>query len=158
MPEEKILLAHGSRGKLSHDLIKQIFLPRFLNPFLEPLDDSAKITNRKGPIAFTTDSYVVNPIFFPGGDIGKLAVCGTVNDLSMIGAVPSYLSLSMIVEEGFPIELLKQIVSSIHKAAEQAGVYIVTEIPKWWNMGQQIIFLLIPLESDGSGQGSTSQG
>jgi hydrogenase expression/formation protein HypE len=126
MPEEKILLAHGSGGKLSHDLIKQIFLPRFLNPILEPLDDSAKITNRQGAIAFTTDSYVVNPIFFPGGDIGKLAVCGTVNDLSMIGATPSYLSLSLIVEEGFSIELLKQIISSIHEVAEQAGVNIVT--------------------------------
>ena len=126
MSEEKILLAHGSGGKLSHDLIKQIFLPRFRNPFLEPLDDSAKITNRRGSIAFTTDSYVVNPIFFPGGDIGKLAVCGTVNDLSMIGAIPSYLSLSLIVEEGFSIELLKQIVSSIHETAEKAGVSIVT--------------------------------
>jgi len=126
MTEEKILLAHGSGGKLSHDLIKQIFLPRFLNPFLEPLDDSARITNRHGPIAFTTDSYVVNPIFFPGGDIGKLAVCGTVNDLSMIGAIPSYLSLSLIIEEGFSIDLLKQIVSSIHETAEQAGVNIVT--------------------------------
>jgi hydrogenase expression/formation protein HypE len=90
------------------------------------LDDSAKIANRHGSIAFTTDSYVVNPLFFPGGDIGKLAVCGTVNDLSMIGAVPSYLSLSLIVEEGFSIELLKQIISSIHEAAEQAGVDIVT--------------------------------
>ena len=126
MTEEKILLAHGSGGKLSHDLIKQIFLPRFLNPFLEPLDDSARITNRHGPIAFTTDSYVVNPIFFPGGDIGKLAVCGTVNDLSMVGATPSYLSLSLIVEEGFSIDHLKQIVSSIHETAEQAGVNIVT--------------------------------
>lgn len=126
MSEEKILLAHGSGGKLSHDLIKQIFLPRFLNPFLEPLDDSAKITNRHGSIAFTTDSYVVNPIFFPGGDIGKLAVCGTVNDLLMIGATPSYLSLSLIVEEGFSIELLKQIISSTHEVAEQAGVNIVT--------------------------------
>jgi len=126
MSEEKILLAHGSGGKLFHDLIKQIFLPCFRNPFLEPLDDSAKITNQQGPLAFTTDSYVVNPIFFPGGDIGKLAVCGTVNDLSMVGATPSYLSLSLIVEEGFSIELLKQIVSSIHKTAEQAGVNIVT--------------------------------
>jgi len=126
MAEEKILLAHGSGGKLSHDLIKQVFLPRFSNPFLEPLDDSAKITNRRGQVAFTTDSYVVNPLFFPGGDIGKLAVCGTVNDLSMIGAIPSYLSLSLIVEEGFSIELLKQIASSIHEAAEQAGVSIVT--------------------------------
>ena len=126
MSEDKILLAHGSGGKLSHDLIKQIFLPRFLNPFLEPLDDSAKITNRQGSIAFTTDSYVVNPIFFPGGDIGRLALCGTVNDLSMIGAAPSYFSLSLIVEEGFSIDLLKQITSSIHKAAEEAGVDIVT--------------------------------
>ncbi len=126
MAEEKILLAHGSGGKLSHDLIKQIFLPRFTNPFLEPLDDSAKITNRRGQVAFTTDSYVVSPLFFPGGDIGKLAVCGTVNDLSMIGAVPSYLSLSFIIEEGLPIELLKQIVSSVRESAEKAGVSIVT--------------------------------
>jgi hydrogenase expression/formation protein HypE len=126
MIEEKIVLAHGSGGRLTHDLIKQIFLPRFRNPFLEPLDDSARIFNREGSIAFTTDSYVVNPLFFPGGDIGKLAVCGTVNDLSMIGAIPSYLSLSLIVEEGFSIELLKRIVSSIHEAAEQAEVNIVT--------------------------------
>jgi hydrogenase expression/formation protein HypE len=126
MADEKILLAHGSGGKLSHDLIKRIFLPQFSNPFLEPLDDGAKIENRNGAIAFTTDSYVVNPLFFPGGDIGKLAVCGTVNDLSMVGAVPSYLSLSFIMEEGFSIELLKRIVSSIHEAAEQAGVTIVT--------------------------------
>ena len=126
MSEDKILLAHGSGGKLSHDLIQKVFLPRFLNPFLEPLDDSAKIINRDGPIAFTTDSYVVNPIFFPGGDIGKLAVFGTVNDLSMIGATPSYLSLSFIIEEGFPIELLKKVISSIKEAAEKAEVSIVT--------------------------------
>jgi hydrogenase expression/formation protein HypE len=126
MPEEKILLTHGSGGKLSHDLIRQIFLPRFSNPFLEPLDDSAKISNRHGSIAFTTDSYVVHPLFFPGGDIGKLAVNGTVNDLSMAGAIPSYLSLSFIMEEGFSIELLKRIVASIHEAAEHAGVNIVT--------------------------------
>jgi hydrogenase expression/formation protein HypE len=126
MPDEKILLAHGSGGKLSHDLIKQIFLPRFSNPFLEPLDDGARITNQQGAVAFTTDSYVVHPIFFPGGDIGKLAVCGTVNDLSMIGAIPAYLSLSLIIEEGFPVHLLKQIASSIRDTAEQAGVTIVT--------------------------------
>ena len=126
MSEETILLAHGSGGKLTHDLIKTIFLPKFSNPFLEPLNDSAKITNREGPIAFTTDSYVVNPIVFPGGDIGKLAVCGTVNDLSMIGAIPSYLTLSLIIEEGFSIKLLKEIVSSVQKAAEQSGVTIVT--------------------------------
>ena len=126
MPEEKILLAHGSGGKLSHDLIQKVFLPRFLNPFLEPLDDSAKIINRDGRIAFTTDSYVVNPLFFPDGDIGKLSVFGTVNDLSMIGAIPSYLSLALIIEEGFPIELLKKIISSIQEASEQAKVNIVT--------------------------------
>ncbi len=126
MAEEKILLAHGSGGMLSHDLIKEVFLSQFLNPFLKPLDDSARITNHRGPIAFTTDSYVVNPIFFPGGDIGKLAVCGTVNDLSMVGANPSHLSLSLIIEEGFPYEFLKQIVSSIREAAAQARVNIVT--------------------------------
>jgi hydrogenase expression/formation protein HypE len=126
MADEKILLAHGSGGNLLHDLIKRIFLPRFSNPFLDPLDDAAKIANRNGAIAFTTDSYVVNPLFFPGGDIGKLVVCGTVNDLSMVGAVPSYLSLSFIIEEGLSIELLQRIVSSIQEAAEQAGVTIVT--------------------------------
>jgi hydrogenase expression/formation protein HypE len=126
MSDEKILLAHGSGGKLSHDLIKQIFLPRFSNPFLEPLDDGAKMANRQGMIGFTTDSYVVNPIFFPGGDIGKLAVCGTVNDLSMIGATPAYLSLALIIEEGFPVDLLERIASSIRDTAAQAGVAIVT--------------------------------
>jgi hydrogenase expression/formation protein HypE len=126
MPQEKILLAHGSGGRLTHDLIREIFLPPFTNPILEPLDDSAKITNRHGSIAFTTDSYVVKPLFFPGGDIGRLAVCGTVNDLSMIGAIPSYLSLALIVEEGFSFDLLKQIISSLHKAAEEASVMIVT--------------------------------
>ncbi len=126
MSDEKILLAHGSGGKLSHDLIKQIFLPQFSNPLLEPLDDAAKMINRQGMIGFTTDSYLVNPIFFPGGDIGKLAVCGTVNDLSMIGATPAYLSLSLIIEEGFPIDLLQRIASSIRETAAQAGVAIVT--------------------------------
>lgn len=126
MSDEKILLAHGSGGKLSHDLMKEIFLPQFSNPFLEPLDDGAKMTNRQGMIGFTTDSYIIQPIFFSGGDIGKLAVCGTVNDLSMIGAIPAYLSLSLIIEEGFPIDLLKRIASSIHDTAGRAGVAIVT--------------------------------
>jgi hydrogenase expression/formation protein HypE len=126
MSQEKVLLAHGSGGKLSHDLIQQIFLPSFSNPFLQPLDDSARIDNQQGFLAFTTDSYVVNPIFFPGGDIGKLAVFGTVNDLSMVGAVPSYLSLALIIEEGLSVELLEQVVSSVREAAELAGVSIVT--------------------------------
>jgi len=126
MSEGKILLAHGSGGKLSHDLVSEILLPLFSNPFLEPLDDSARITNQEGLLAFTTDSYVINPLFFPGGDIGKLAVCGTVNDLSMVGAVPSYLSLSLIIEEGFSIELLKRIMSSVRDAAGEASIGIVT--------------------------------
>lgn len=124
--EKKILLAHGSGGRLTHDLIRAIFLPSLSNPSLNPLDDSAKISGREGIMAFTTDSYVVNPLFFPGGDIGKLAVCGTVNDLSMVGAVPSCLSLSLIVEEGFPFDLLKRIVDSIRETAEEAKVSIVT--------------------------------
>jgi hydrogenase expression/formation protein HypE len=126
MQKEKILLAHGSGGRLTHELVEQIFLPHFSNPFLGPLDDSARIDNRPGSIAFTTDSYVVHPIVFPGGDIGKLAVFGTVNDLAMIGAVPHYLSLSFILEEGLPMEILRQIVSSIKEAAAMAGVRIVT--------------------------------
>jgi hydrogenase expression/formation protein HypE len=126
MKEDKILLAHGSGGKLSHELIQNFFLPFFKNPILEPLDDGAKITDIAEGLAFSTDSYVVNPIFFPGGDIGKLAVFGTVNDLSMVGAIPAFLSLSLIIEEGFPISDLKKIISSIHESAVQANVQIVT--------------------------------
>ncbi|MCX8117026.1 MAG: hydrogenase expression/formation protein HypE [Desulfobacterota bacterium] len=126
MSDEKILLAHGSGGKLAHDLIEQLFLPEFSNPMLRLLDDSARIDPRSGPIAFTTDSYVVNPLFFPGGDIGRLAVCGTVNDLSMLGAIPAFLSLSFIIEEGFPLSDLKRILSSIRQTAEEAKVEIVT--------------------------------
>ncbi len=124
--EDKILLAHGAGGRLSHDLIEKIFLPPFSNPALAALDDSARLVNRTGEIAFTTDSYVVNPLVFPGGDIGRLAVCGTVNDLSMVGAVPSYLSLGFIIEEGLPIPLLNEIIASIQKTAEEAAVKIVT--------------------------------
>ena len=126
MSDEKILLAHGSGGRLTHDLIQQLLLPRFSNPILNLLEDSAKISHPQGILAFTTDSYVVNPLFFPGGDIGKLAVYGTVNDLSVVGATPSHLSLSLILEEGLPIDLLQRIVASIQEAAEQAGVAIVT--------------------------------
>lgn len=92
---KKILLSHGSGGKLSHDLVARRFLPAFTNPLLAKLDDAA-ILDIEGRLAFTTDSYVITPIFFPGGDIGKLAVCGTVNDLAMMGAVPLYLSLSLV--------------------------------------------------------------
>jgi hydrogenase expression/formation protein HypE len=121
----KILLAHGSGGKLAHELVEKNFLKALANPFLAKLDDSA-VFNLSGRLAFTTDSYVVSPIFFPGGDIGKLAVCGTVNDLAMSGAKPLYLSLSFIIEEGLPQRELDEIVDSVQKAAQEAGVEIVT--------------------------------
>ena len=132
---ETILLAHGSGGKLTHDLVERRFLPLLANPMLNKLDDSA-IFEASGRLAFTTDSYVVNPIFFPGGDIGKLAVCGTVNDLAMNGAKPLYLSLSLIIEEGLLIDELEQIVRSIRKAAEEAEVQIITGDTKVVNKGQ----------------------
>jgi len=107
-----------------HDLIKS-FMPRLANPILEKMDDSA-VFEVSGKIAFTTDSYIVQPIFFPGGDIGKLAVCGTVNDLAMSGAKPLYLSLAFIIEEGLQVADLKKIVASIASTAAEAGVKIVT--------------------------------
>jgi len=122
--EDKILLAHGSGGKLAHELVEKSFLGAFDNPFLAKLDDSAVI-DLSGRLAFTTDSYVVSPIFFPGGDIGKLAVCGTVNDLAMSGAQPLYLSLAFIIEEGLSQSALSQIVDSVQKATQEAGVKIV---------------------------------
>jgi hydrogenase expression/formation protein HypE len=131
--EDKILLAHGSGGKLMHDLIAS-FMPPLANPILEKMDDSA-VFEAKGRLAFTTDSYTVNPLFFPGGDIGRLSVCGTVNDLSMSGARPLYLSLSFIIEEGFLIADLKKIVASIAETAAEAGVQIVTGDTKVVNKG-----------------------
>jgi hydrogenase expression/formation protein HypE len=133
--DDRILLAHGSGGKLSHELVQKQFLPFLANPALNKLDDSA-IFEASGKLAFTTDSYVVNPIFFPGGDIGKLAVCGTVNDLAMNGAKPLYLSLSAIIEEGFLISELETIVQSIRKAAEEAEVNIIAGDTKVVNRGQ----------------------
>jgi hydrogenase expression/formation protein HypE len=124
MNEDKILLAHGSGGKLMQDLIRS-FLPELANPILDRLDDAA-VFEVSGRLAFTTDSYTVNPLFFSGGDIGRLAVCGTVNDLAMSGAKPLYLSLAFIIEEGLPVSALKKIITSLKKAAEEAGVKIVT--------------------------------
>lgn len=126
MKEEKILLGYGSGGKLSHRLINDVMLKAFDNPALRRLDDSAVINCRGGRLAYSTDSYVVSPIFFPGGDIGSLAVNGTVNDLSMMGAVPLCLSLSLIIEEGLSMECLKKIISSVKVCAKEAGVNIVT--------------------------------
>jgi hydrogenase expression/formation protein HypE len=123
--DNKVLLAHGSGGKLSHDLIKNHLFPVLANPILERMDDSA-VFDINSRVAFTTDSFVVNPIFFPGGDIGKLAVCGTVNDLSMMGAQPTFLSLAFILEEGLAFDELDKIMDSIRRAAEESGVKIVT--------------------------------
>lgn len=131
MSDRCILLGHGSGGKLSHQLIGELFLKAFDNELLAPLNDQAvfSIASSETPaprLAFTTDSYVVSPIFFPGGDIGTLAVCGTINDLAMGGAEPLYLSASFIIEEGLGMDELERIVHSMARTAEQAGVKIVT--------------------------------
>lgn len=124
--EETIRLAHGNGGKLTQQLIKNFFLPSFNNPFLAPLGDSAVMEIEGGRIAFTTDSYVIKPPFFPGGDIGKLAVSGTVNDLVVSGAKPVFISCGLILEEGFPVAKLKRIITSIKRTADQAKVTVVT--------------------------------
>ena len=121
-----IVLGHGSGGKLSAQLIRQLFLPAFDNPLLNRLDDQAVLPAGGARIAFTTDSYVVTPLFFPGGDIGKLAVHGTINDLAMCGAQPLALSAAFILEEGFEMEELRRVVESMAEAARAAGVPIVT--------------------------------
>jgi hydrogenase expression/formation protein HypE len=123
---DKILLAHGGGGQLSEDLIRHHILPKFKNNSLAELADSAKLDLASASICFTTDSYVVRPLFFNGGDIGKLAVCGTINDLAVTGAVPVALSLSLIIEEGFEFELLEKILTSISETARQNNVDIVT--------------------------------
>jgi len=129
-----VLLAHGSGGRLSHELIEKVLAPAIANPVLDKMDDSA-VFEVEGKLAFTTDSYVVNPLFFPGGDIGRLAVCGTINDLSMMGARPLYLSLSLIIEEGLALDDLKKVMLSIREAADEAGVRIATGDTKVVNKG-----------------------
>jgi len=123
---KQILLGHGSGGKLTSDLIDKIFLPAFHNPTLDKLDDQAVLTIGNSRLAFTTDSFVVTPIFFPGGDIGRLAVHGTVNDLAMSGAKPLYLSAAFILEEGLAVDDLRHIVESMRAMAAEAGVQFVT--------------------------------
>ena len=132
MPDKTILLAHGSGGKLTHDLIRDVFYRYLGNSLLNTQDDSAvwALSRELAPdtgarLAMTTDSYVVRPIFFPGGDIGKLAVCGTVNDLAMVGARPLYLTTGFILEEGLPLADLERIVASMAGTAREAGVAIV---------------------------------
>lgn len=121
-----ITLAHGGGGKLSHQLIEKLFVPQFHNEYLNRLHDGAVIDVEHGRIAFSTDSYVVDPIIFPGGDIGKLAVTGTINDLAMCGAHPLYLSAGLIIEEGFPMEELWKIILTMKRAADESGVRIIT--------------------------------
>jgi hydrogenase expression/formation protein HypE len=124
--EKLITLAHGAGGKATQSLIEAIFLDAFRNPLLAPLEDAATLTAGNARLAFTTDSYVVSPLFFPGGNIGDLAVNGTVNDLAVSGARPAHLSAGFILEEGFPVEDLRRIVESMAAAAAAAGVSIVT--------------------------------
>jgi hydrogenase expression/formation protein HypE len=124
--KDRVLLGHGSGGKLSAELIREIFLPAFSNPALARLDDQAIVDMGGSRLAFTTDSFVVKPLFFPGGDIGSLAVHGTVNDLAMGGATPLFLSAAFIVEEGLSMEALRRVVHSLRRAADQAGVSVVT--------------------------------
>ncbi|MFC0543179.1 hydrogenase expression/formation protein HypE [Kutzneria chonburiensis] len=124
--EERITLSHGAGGKATHTLIEAVFLAGFGNPLLAPLEDSARLRVGDARLALTTDSYVVSPLFFPGGDIGDLAVNGTVNDLAVSGATPLYLTCGFILEEGFPIADLTRIVASMRAAADRAGVTIVT--------------------------------
>jgi len=124
--EDRITMSHGAGGKATQSLIEAIFLEAFRNPLLEPLEDGASLSVGDTRLALTTDSYVVSPLFFPGGNIGDLAVNGTVNDLSMTGATPLYLTAGFILEEGFPVEDLTTIVTSMAKAASDARVQIVT--------------------------------
>ncbi|VAV96789.1 [NiFe] hydrogenase metallocenter assembly protein HypE [hydrothermal vent metagenome] len=137
---DKVSLAHGGGGKAMRDLIDDVFISAFDNPMLAPLEDQARISLASlamlgTELAFTTDSYVVDPLFFPGGDIGKLAVCGTVNDLAVGGAKPLYLTCSMIIEEGIEIDLLRSIAASMAKEAAIARVQIVTGDTKVVNRG-----------------------
>ena len=137
---KKVSLAHGGGGKAMRDLIDDVFISVFDNPSLAPLEDQARfslkdLATHGDQLAFTTDSYVVDPLFFPGGDIGKLAICGTVNDLAVGGAKPLYLTCSMIIEEGIEIDLLRSIAASMAKEAAIAGVQIVTGDTKVVNRG-----------------------
>jgi hydrogenase expression/formation protein HypE len=123
--DERITLAHGAGGKATRDLVAALFLEEFGNEALDPLGDSAVLPARTGRLALTTDGYVVHPLVFPGGDIGELAVNGTVNDLAVAGARPLWLSAGFVLEEGFPVDDLRRVVSSMAAAAARAGVLVV---------------------------------
>ncbi len=134
--EKNILLGHGSGGKLTHSLITELFYKYFDNPLLAQQSDSAILNISNGKLAFTTDSYVVDPVFFPGGNIGKLAVCGTVNDLAVSGATPRYISAGFIIEEGLSMDELETIVSTMAEEASKAGVVVATGDTKVVSKGQ----------------------
>jgi len=121
-----VLLGHGSGGKLSSELMRDIFLPAFSNPILGKLDDQAIVQVNGTRLAFSTDTFVVKPLFFRGGDIGSLAVHGTINDLAMGGAAPLFLSTAFIIEEGLPMDTLRRVTNSLARAAAAAGVQVVT--------------------------------
>ena len=135
--EEIITLDYGSGGKKTSSLIEEMLVPAFANEALSALGDGA-ILPGQGDLVFSTDSYVISPYFFPGGDIGKLSVCGTVNDISMCGGTPKYLSLGFILEEGLPVADLRRIVASI---AESRWSPVT---PRWWNGGRATASTSIP--------------
>ena len=124
--KDSVLLGHGSGGRLSAELLRDVILPAFTNPVLGRLDDQAVVSVNGSRLAFTTDSFVVKPLFFPGGDIGSLAAHGTINDLAMGGALPLFWSVAFIIEEGLPMEVLRRVVASLRAAARGAGVEVVT--------------------------------
>jgi len=126
MKSDKVMLDHGSGGRISHRMTQDLMLPAFNNPILAELNDGAIFELQGLRLGFSTDSYTVDPIFFPGGNIGELAVYGTVNDLAMCGAEPAYLSAALIIEEGFPLDQLQAIVAAMSRAAAAAGVQVVT--------------------------------
>jgi len=134
--EERILLAHGDGGALTRELVSDLFMKHFDNEILRRLDDSAVISPGDGRLAFTTDAFVVKPLFFPGGDLGKLAVCGTVNDLAVAGAEPLFLSVAFTIEEGLPLEALERVARSMGEAARSAGVSIVAADTKVVGRGE----------------------
>jgi len=136
LQHETVQMAHGAGGRLSQELTARVFMPHLGNPVLDQLDDQARFEAEPGRIAFTTDTYVVSPIFFPGGNIGDLAVNGTVNDLAVGGAVPRYLSAGFVLEEGLPLADLERIVKSMAEAARKAGVVIACGDTKVVQKGQ----------------------
>jgi hydrogenase expression/formation protein HypE len=128
--KDQIVMGHGSGGRMTHELIQRVFIPHFANEALLSRNDAASLllpslANLQGRLSLSTDSHIVSPLFFPGGDIGRLAVCGTVNDVSMLGAIPLYLTAGFILEEGLPVEILEKVLLSMQQAAAEANVKIV---------------------------------